>query len=65
MATIVPRCPVCKHSLKLKQNVILDMANGLIHEECSFGWDYKDKGTVEEMLNKHEFILGELKEYIK
>ncbi|MGE8207850.1 hypothetical protein ACQKP0_25635 [Heyndrickxia sp. NPDC080065] len=62
---VVPRCPVCKQPMRLNHRVIMDILNGLIHEECGTDIPIKDKGTAEEMLNKYPMHFSNLKKRIK
>lgn len=61
---VVPNCDICMKPLKLSQDAILNIVNGLNHEKCANGREIKDKGTVDELLDRHPKWLGELREYI-
>jgi len=61
---IVPHCGICDEPIKLSQRAVLNVMNGLNHEKCADGREFKDKGTVEELLDRHPEYLGDLKKYI-
>ncbi len=50
------KCGKCGNSFNNEDKVCLDRINTIIHQSCSLGFNYKDTGTYQEIIDKYDFF---------
>lgn len=54
------KCPICHDIVYLREKVVLEKANGIVHRTCYFKNVYpveiKDEGRFIELIKKYSFL---------